>query len=173
MELKLPGEKIEKIIAEAQNLLTLLARLVAQLLGKLNATNPALQAASLFCRSLQTLQTCLRHSLATSSQNYQSTVRLSPEAVEDLQWWIQHLTIWNKRSLISPASRMIIDSDASLQGWGATFKGISTRGPWSPQEQTLHINCLELWQLPWQFKFLQRHLNPVKDRQHNRSGLHQ
>ena len=29
-------------------------------------------------------------------------------------------------------------------GWGATCKGISTRGPWSPQEQTLHINCLEL-----------------------------
>ena len=45
MELKLLGEKIKKIRTEAQNLLTLPeapARLVAQLLGKLNATNPAL-----------------------------------------------------------------------------------------------------------------------------------
>ena len=144
MELKLPGEKIKKIRTEAQNLLTrpeTPARSVAQLLGKLNVTNPALQVADLFCRSLQT---CLRHSLAASSQNYQSTVRISPQAVEDLQWWIQHLTSWNGRSLISPASRMMIDSDASLWGWGATCKGISTWGPWSPQEQTLHINCLEL-----------------------------
>ena len=39
---------------------------------------------------------------------------------------------------------MIITSDASLQGWGATCNGIQTRGPWSPQEQILHINCLEL-----------------------------
>ena len=64
--------------------------------------------------------------------------------MEDLQWWIQHLTSWKGRSLISPASRMMIDPDASLQGWGATCKGISTRGPWSPQGQILHINCLEL-----------------------------
>ena len=39
---------------------------------------------------------------------------------------------------------IIIGSDASLQGWGATCEGKLTRGPWSPQEQTLHINCLEL-----------------------------
>ena len=41
---------------------------------------------------------------------------------------------------------MTITSDASLQGWGATCNGVQTRGPWSPQEQTLHINinCLEL-----------------------------
>ena len=39
---------------------------------------------------------------------------------------------------------MTIISDASLQGWGATCNGVWTRGPWSPQEQTLHINCPEL-----------------------------
>ena len=48
MELKLLGEKIKKIRTEAQNLLALPeapARSVEQLLGKLNATNPALQVA--------------------------------------------------------------------------------------------------------------------------------
>ena len=57
MELQLPGEKIKKIRTEAQNLLTLpeeaSACSAAQLLGKLNATNPALRAAPLFCPSLQ------------------------------------------------------------------------------------------------------------------------
>ena len=39
---------------------------------------------------------------------------------------------------------MTIISGASLQGWGAFCNGVRTKGPWSPQEQTLHINCLEL-----------------------------
>ena len=56
----------------------------------------------------------------------------------------QHLTSYNGRSLISPASTIVIDSDALLQGWGAICEGKSTRGPWSHQEQTLHINYLEL-----------------------------
>ena len=39
---------------------------------------------------------------------------------------------------------MIIESDASNQGWGASCQGTSTGGPWSTQEKTWHINCLEL-----------------------------
>ena len=39
---------------------------------------------------------------------------------------------------------MIIDSDASLQGWGARCGIQTTRGAWSQKEVTLHINCLEL-----------------------------
>ena len=37
-----------------------------------------------------------------------------------------------------------IQSDASLLVWGAVCNGVSTRGVWSPQEQQLHVNCLEL-----------------------------
>ena len=118
MELKLPGEKIKKIRTEARHLLATPnapARSLAQLLGKLNATSPALQMAPLFCRSLQM---CLRQTLSANSQDYQSTITLSPQEIEDLQWWEHHLTSWNGRSLISPASMIVIDSDASLQGWG-------------------------------------------------------
>ena len=39
---------------------------------------------------------------------------------------------------------MIIDSDASLQGWGARCEIQTTRGAWSQKEVILHINCLEL-----------------------------
>ena len=139
---KTPRKKIKESRAEARHLLANLsiqARSLAQFLGKLNATSPALQMVPLFCRSLQL---SIRQSLAANSQDYQSPVKLSPQAVEDSQWWEQHLISWNRRSFISPASIIVIHS--SMQGWGATCKGKSTRSPWSPQEQTIHINCLEI-----------------------------
>jgi len=70
---------------------------------------------------------------------------LSKEALEDLQYWNLHLTTWNGRILIPQTPSVVIKSDASLSGWGALCNGtVRTRGPWSPQEQKLHINCLEL-----------------------------
>ena len=65
MDLKLPGEKIRQ---EARHLLHIAqpsAQSLSQLLGKLNATTPALQMAPLFCRSLQIClkQACLKQAL--------------------------------------------------------------------------------------------------------------
>ena len=37
-----------------------------------------------------------------------------------------------------------IESNTSLKGWGASAHGSQTGGPWSREERTLHINCLEL-----------------------------
>ena len=144
MDISLPGSKIRDIKQEARRLLNHpnpSAQSLSHLIGKLNATTPALQMAPLFCRALQT---CLKQALEAGSQDYQSPAQLSTQAKEDLQWWELHLSNWNGRSLISQQSSMTIISDASLQGWGAFCNGVRTRGPWSPQEQTLHINCLEL-----------------------------
>ena len=38
---------------------------------------------------------------------------------------------------------MVIQTDASKTGWGASCQGLSTRGVWSKQERSLHINVLE------------------------------
>jgi len=38
----------------------------------------------------------------------------------------------------------MIQSDASLQGWGTVCNGTRTGGPWSQVEQEMHINCMEL-----------------------------
>ena len=43
-----------------------------------------------------------------------------------------------------PATEMVITSDASKMGWGATHGNFSTNGRWSKQESALHINVLEL-----------------------------
>ena len=49
-----------------------------------------------------------------------------------------------KWTILAREPRMVIESDASKLGWGASYQGISTRGPWSAQEKSQHINCLEL-----------------------------
>ena len=147
MDLKLPGEKFKKIRLEDRRNIIMLdhpnpsTRSLSQLLGKLNATGPTLQMAPLFCRSLQS---CLKQALETNSQDYNSIIQLSFQALEDLQWWEVHLSKWNRRSLIVQQSSMTIIPDASLQWWGALCNGIWTRGSQFPFEQTLHINCLEL-----------------------------
>lgn len=46
-------------------------------------------------------------------------------------------------SLISNNSTLIIETDALRTGWGGGGNGVRTGGPWSPQKQQMHINCLE------------------------------
>ena len=59
-------------------------------------------------------------------------------------WWQTHLTQWNRRTVIQRPAQILIQSDASLAGWGAVCNGVSTGGSWSLKEQMMHINCLEL-----------------------------
>ena len=54
------------------------------------------------------------------------------------------LTLCNGRSLISSQPQIIISSDASLQAWGASCHGLTTGVPFSMEEETFHINVLEL-----------------------------
>ena len=51
------------------------------------------------------------------------------EARKELLWWKEDLTLCNGRSLISPPPQIIISSDASLPGWGASCHGQTTGGP--------------------------------------------
>jgi hypothetical protein len=67
---------------------------------------------------------------------------LTEEAREELEWCRDHFTQWNGRSLIAHNSSLTIDTDASKTGWGAVYNGVRRGGPWSPEERTMHINCL-------------------------------
>ena len=106
----------------------------------MNAATQAIPMAPLYYRNLQT---CLREALQ-EEQDYSSTTVLKKEAREELEWWRDHFTRWNGRSLIAHNSSLTIETDASKTGWGAVCNGVRTGGPWSPEERTMHINCLEL-----------------------------
>ena len=58
---------------------------------------------------------------------------------EELEWWIQNLKMCNGPYLIQSHSQVLIQTDASIKGWGATCQGISTGSQWSKEEQLLHI----------------------------------
>ena len=117
MELNLPGEKIKKIRAEASKVLqsdTVSALALSLLIGKMNAATQAIPMAPLYYRNLQT---CLREALQ-EDQSYSSTTVLRKEAREELEWWSNHFTQWNGRSLIAHNSSLTIETDASKNGGG-------------------------------------------------------
>ena len=53
----------------------------------------------------------------------------------ELQWWIGNLTCFNGRYLIQAKPQIIIQTDASMEGWGANCMGIETGGKWSVEER--------------------------------------
>ena len=72
------------------------------------------------------------------------TLTLSVDSWEELSWWDNQMIKWNGKTILTTEPDLIIESDASNQGWGASCQGTNTGGPWSIQEKTRHINCLEL-----------------------------
>ena len=145
MELRMPGEKIKQIRLEAKKLQekhSCQAIALSRFLGKLNHACQAIPPAPLFYRNLQL---CLQKSLETKDgQDYTAPAHLTQSAIEELKWWQKHLTQWNGRCLLSRSPDLIIETDASTTGWGASCQGMRTGGPWSQTERHKHINCLEL-----------------------------
>ena len=122
---------------------------LAMLVGRTIAAKQAIRVASLFHRHLQALinrVVPLASSIEEVKQCYHQMVELSVEARQELVWWTQEMQDHNKAPLTMGTPDMVIESDASRLGWGATLKGqgLRTGGQWSTSEQEMHINCLEL-----------------------------
>ena len=90
------------------------------------------------------IQRDLATALDRGGQSYETPCPLSVAAKEELSWWTEQLTRWNGKSLVLRNIDLTLESDASRTGWGASCQGVHTGGPWSPQERSYHINCLEL-----------------------------
>ncbi|KAM4698712.1 uncharacterized protein WCC33_014250 [Rhinophrynus dorsalis] len=141
--LSLPRTKIRSIRREIryvlrQNQISL--RLLARILGLLAASIQAIFPGPLHYRALQRLKA--RH--LRNGFGYADLVALSTDAREELLWWLKHLDAWNGRAIFGVMPDLVIESDASLLGWGARLGDLSTGGKWSSEEASLHINCLEL-----------------------------
>ena len=144
MKFYLPQTKVAKVLDLCKSLLKenpISLHLLAQLQGFLESCRPAVWLAPLHFRHLQS---CLIRQVALNKGSYQGTVLLDPQAREELQWWITNIKRVNGSPIHPPATEMVITSDASKMGWGATFGNLSTNGRWSKQESGLHINVLEL-----------------------------
>ena len=114
MELQVPGQKIKSIRSDARKILhsrRASTRETSRLIGKMTSVAQAIPPAPLFYR---TLQRDVSWALARSNQNYDAPCFISPKSSEELQWWIDHLTEWNGKSLMKGQTPdMTIESDAS------------------------------------------------------------
>lgn len=76
--------------------------------------------------------------------NFESTVRLPPDILQDLLWWHSNIETIAAGPVFPPVVSLEITTDSSLRGWGAWCATRSTGGAWGKREQGLHINVLEL-----------------------------
>ena len=113
------------------------------------AAKQAIRMSPLYHRYLQALINRvlpMARSLEEAKQCYSQMVQISVEVKQELMWWAQEAQTFNAAPVVTPLPELIIESDASRQGWGATLRGreVTTGGLWSVNEQDYYINCLEL-----------------------------
>ena len=117
-------------------------RNVAELIGKLLATQPGNPWALLYIKRMETEKS---HALRLSQGNFDKPMTLTDWALQDLDWWEQNIEIvWAPVRRSNPDK--VIYTDASKSGWGWALRDTNRQGGgrWSLEEQDLHINILEL-----------------------------
>ena len=144
LEFSLPQEKVTEIIKTCSDLRgtgIVSLRRISSLIGNLNWAAHAVPYARARYRTLQ--QELINH-LNSRNSSLDLAVALSRNAKNELEWWIRHLSSKNSKVFSHQDADLVIYSDASLSGWGAHAEGVSTRGPWSVEHRSWHINELEL-----------------------------
>ena len=71
-------------------------------------------------------------------------ITITHEAVTDLRWWSEPDNLLVGTPFTTPAPDVTITSDASNEGWGATFEGRTMAGRWRGEHEGKHINWLEM-----------------------------
>ena len=146
MELFLPEKKKENILQRIRNLLMsrqILVRQVSSMVGLMQSAKWAVMPAVIYYRFLQR---DLNSALEETGRDYDSLIMLSQEARQELKMWLTNLEMWHGRAMVMSRPSLIIQTDASLLGWGAVClnTGKEANGLWSREETMLHINVLEL-----------------------------
>ena len=118
MKFYLPPPKVTKTTQLCYSLLqrnpVSLCRL-AQLLGFLESTRPAIWLAPLHFRHLQNR---LIQQVTLNKGSYEGLVFLEPLAQRELQWWISNIQQVNGSLIHPPTYELTITLDASKLGWG-------------------------------------------------------
>ncbi|KAF0286907.1 hypothetical protein FJT64_014614 [Amphibalanus amphitrite] len=109
---------------------TVSARLLARIAGRCISMMAAVFPAKLKLRNI--------YRLLNSRMSWDEAMPWSPEAREDLSWWLTSLDGWNGRLLVPPAScDLQLSTDASETGWGATLStpvAQTASGFWRPEQ---------------------------------------
>jgi len=165
MRFVIPKEKLRKIRQDAHYLLqqsTVSVRELARFVGKTSATVRAIPTAPLHYRAIQRLMNSVSPSTPChpdTIEKFNVQVQLSRGVKDDLAWWAGLASEEMGAKILSPVPSLVLESDASNMGWGATNGKDRTGGRWSLEETTHHINYLELLAIFLALKTFARDLN--------------
>lgn len=144
MTIELPEDKRKKVnswLLMILGLKKIKIRRFAQFLGLLISVCPAFKYAKLYTRIFEREKFLALK--AARNNNYNETMILSNCLKKDLEWWQSHI-FSDVNYIVKASFDFEIYTDASKTGWGAVCKNMHVHGWWSPSEQKLHINSLEL-----------------------------
>ena len=137
--LKVPPKKIIKLKKDINRILKLeyvSARVLAKISGQCNFICKAVLPGRLMLRNL--------YKLIKSKLTWESKLRLTKEAREDLTWWLSAFTAWNGKVVLPSSVDGQLVTDASHYGWGAHLGPHQTHGSWDHVMGRKHSNVREL-----------------------------
>lgn len=140
----LTEEKIEKILGMSEKVLKSdfpSIREVSSLIGLYSSASCAVLLAPLFHRFLDNDK---NEALSQNNEDYDKTMQISQKSRFEILWWIQNVQINSGKAISQGTPDFYLETDASLQGWGAVFHENSTQGRWTECESSYHINVLEI-----------------------------
>lgn len=138
----------EKIISIQQsckdlaNKANCLIRDLARVIGLIVSSFPGVEYGKLHYRTLERAKI---HALKCKHGDFNATLEITSKVKNQLIWWAENLP-FQKRDIVKSNVSVVLTSDASKLGWGASINGTSnkTGGQWTTQETKFHINYLEL-----------------------------
>ena len=133
--------QIQELCKEAVQSEEISLRTLSKILGNLSWAVQAVPYAQSHFRGLQSAFNKFYH---FQGHHMDTVVFLDPSSVSDLEWWRDNVVNFTGRSMEALKPDLVIYSDASLTGWGATLNDSYASGPWSREFCGKHINELEL-----------------------------
>ena len=145
MTIRPTAEKIDKITVLCKEIYGskfTTIRNFASLIGMLVACEPGVRYAPLFYKPLEKIK---EQDLNWKHGKFNAFMRITTEVKFHLKWWIDNLH-HSYQFVCEKSPNYIMTCDSSMSGWGAEIRseGSFTKGVWSVDEQSLHINVLEL-----------------------------
>ena len=116
------------------------ARKVSSIISRMSHFAPFISSG---CLHLQFLQFWFKAQWSQHQQSWDTPIQLDTDFLTYLRWF-QWPTVMTGVPLHLPEPTLFFFTDASLKGWGASWKDNQIYGLWSAPEFLRHINWLEL-----------------------------
>jgi hypothetical protein len=123
---------------------------MASLIGKFVSACNGVEYGPLYYKEIEIEK---NRALQKQAGNYDLYMDVTDGIRKCLDWWIRELPVQTK-SIGHGEPDIVINTDASNVGWGASSEIGEAQGEWTEQEKELHINCLEMYAVLFGLKSL-------------------